>query len=78
MREVERSGAGRPEKSRSLGMELLDAGLVVVGVVVGIMLLLSLVHAVVGVIGFLFKLVVLLAVVALIVRVFHHGKRRAA
>lgn len=78
MRDIEQSGSKSPQRTKSLGMEILDAGLVVVGVVVGVMLLLSLLHAVVGMVAFLFKLVILVAVVALVVRLFHHGRRRSA
>lgn len=53
------------------GMSLLDTALVVAAVVGGILVVLWLAHAVVGLILFAIKIAILVVVVAVIVRVVH-------
>lgn len=64
------------EHRRSGGMKSLDALLVTAGVVGGILVVLWLVHAVVGLALFVFKVAILVVVVALVVRLVHVLSRR--
>ncbi|MHB8329893.1 MAG: hypothetical protein ACYDD6_09785 [Acidimicrobiales bacterium] len=57
------------------GLSTLDGVLVVAGVVGGILVVLWLLHAVVGLILFAFKVAVLVVVVAVIVRLVHRLTR---
>jgi hypothetical protein len=56
---------------KASGLSLLDTALVVAAVVGGILVLLWLAHAVVGLILFAIKIAILVVVVAVIVRVVH-------
>jgi len=57
-------------------LSLLDTALVAAAVVGGVLVLLWLVHAVVGLVLFLFKLAIVIVVVAVIVRLVHVLTRR--
>jgi fatty acid desaturase len=57
--------------TKGSGMSLLDTGLVVAAVVGAVLVVLWLLHAVVGLILFGFKVAVLVVVVAVIVRLVH-------
>ncbi|HUY23434.1 MAG TPA: hypothetical protein VMV22_13940 [Acidimicrobiales bacterium] len=57
--------------TKGSGLSLLDTALVVAGVVGGVLVVLWLVHAVVGMLLFGFKVAVLVVVVAVIVRLVH-------
>jgi hypothetical protein len=59
------------ETKKGSGMSLLDTALVVAAVVGGILVVLWLAHAVVGLILFAIKIAILVVVVAVIVRVVH-------
>lgn len=59
------------EKHRSGAMATLDTALVAAGVIGGILVVLWLVHAVVGVLLLGFEVVVLIVAVALVVRLVH-------
>jgi fatty acid desaturase len=64
---------GQMSKSdtKGSGLSLLDTVLVVAAVVVGIFVVLWLAHAVLGLVLFLFKIAILVVVIAVIVRVVH-------
>ena len=62
--------------TKGSGLSLLDTALVVAAVVGGIFVVLWLVHAVIGLALFAFKIAILVVVVAVIVRVFHSLSRR--
>ena len=59
------------ERKRSGGLRTLDTVLVTAGVVGGVLVVLWLVHAVVGLLLFAFKVAVLVVVVAVVVRLVH-------
>jgi len=61
--------------TKGSGLSLLDTALVVGAVIVGIFVVLWLVHAVVGLVLFFFKLAILVVIVAVIVRVVHRLSR---
>jgi hypothetical protein len=63
--------AGPIEKRKSGGLSLVDSALAVAAVVGGILVVLWLVHAVIGVALFAFKLIVLVVLVALGLRLWH-------
>jgi hypothetical protein len=65
------------EKSRGSGIGLVDAVLVTAAVVGGILVLLWVLHAVVGIILFVFKVAIVIVVVAVIIRLVHHVTRRS-
>jgi hypothetical protein len=58
------------------GLSLLDTALVVAAVVGGIFVVLWLLHAVIGLALFAFKIAILVVVVAVIVRIVHVFGRR--
>jgi hypothetical protein len=64
------------EKRKGSGVSLLDGVLVTAGVIGAIFVVLWVVKAVAGVILFAFKLAILVVVIAVIVRAFHHFSRR--
>lgn len=64
------------ERKRSGGMRTLDTLLVTAGVVGGVLVVLWLVHAVVGLLLFAFKVAILVVVVAVIVRLVHVMTRK--
>jgi hypothetical protein len=64
------------EKRRSGGMATLDSALVAAAVIGGVLVVLWAVHAVVGLLLFGLKVVVLVVVVALAVRLVHAVSRR--
>lgn len=59
------------EKKKGSGIGVIDTVLVTAAVVGGILVLLWAVHAVVGLILFVFKVAILVVVVAVIVRIVH-------
>jgi hypothetical protein len=59
------------EHRRSGGLRMLDTVLVTAGVVGGVLVVLWLVHAVVGLLLFAFKVAILVVVVAVLVRLVH-------
>lgn len=66
------------ERRRSGGMRTLDTILVTAGVVGGVLVVLWAVHAVVGLALFVFKVAILVVVVALVVRLVHLFSRRGS
>jgi uncharacterized membrane protein YhaH (DUF805 family) len=66
------------EKKRSSGVGVLDAVLVTAAVVGGILVALWALKVVAGLILFVFKLAILVVIVAVIVRLFHHLSRRGS
>lgn len=64
------------ERRRSGGVRTLDTVLVTAAVVGGILVVLWLAHAVIGLALFVFKVAILVVVIALIVRLIHVVTRR--
>jgi len=62
-------------ETKGSGLSVLDTALVVAAVIGGIFVLLWIAHAVLGVVLFAFKVVILVVVVAVIVRVVHAFSR---
>jgi len=65
------------ESRKRSGLSMLDTALTVAAVVGGILVVLWVAHAVVGLVLFAFKLAILIVVVAVIVRLVHHVTRRS-
>ena len=65
---------GEIERRRG-GSKALDVALAVGGSVVVVLVVLAFVHAIVGLVGLAFKFLLIVAVVALVVRVFAGRKR---
>jgi Flp pilus assembly protein TadB len=59
------------EQRKSGALSVLDKGLVAAGVIGGVLVVLWVVHAVLGLALFAFKVAVLVVVVALVVRLVH-------
>ncbi|HTZ07741.1 MAG TPA: hypothetical protein VMB72_01635 [Acidimicrobiales bacterium] len=59
------------ESRKRSGISLFDTALTVAAVVVGILIVLWVAHAVVGLVLFVFKVAILVVVVAVIVRLVH-------
>jgi hypothetical protein len=53
------------------GLSVLDGALVVAGIIGGILVVLWVAHAIVGTVLFVFKLAILVVVVAVVVRLVH-------
>ena len=58
------------------GLSVLDTALVVAAVIGGIFVVLWIAHAVLGLVLFTFKIVILVVIVAVIVRIVHAVSRR--
>jgi len=62
-------------ETKGSGLSVLDTALVVAAVIGGIFVVLWLAHAVLGLVLFAFKVVILVVVVAVIVRIVHAFSR---
>jgi hypothetical protein len=65
------------EKRSGSGVSLVDTALIAAGVVGGILVILWVLHAVVGVILFVFKVAIVIVVIAAVVRLVHRMSRHS-
>jgi fatty acid desaturase len=67
--------ANQPDTTKGSGMKTVDTVLVVAGVIAAVMVGLWAFHAIVGIVGWFFKIAILAVIVIFLVRLFTRSRR---